>query len=429
MPPQPEPENETKANSSDVRIDNMEKYLQSLASTVSTLHDAVKGVPSIQASLKCLETQVGQLGTSLGEMQKSKIKDMLPSQPEHVNAISVLRSGRKVDNHVEMPKENEVEETLVEEEDEPIEDIEVSKSKTNVDEGVGKEKLKMEAREGLHKTATPYKPPVPYPSHLHNTKKERQFKDLYNMLSKVNVNLPLLDVIKNVSAYEQFFKDLASKKRRFEDNEKVMISEVASTTTPRKECDPGAFVMGITFGNGKATTGMLDLGAGINLMPYSIYKHLGLQGLKPTRMCLQLADQTLRQPKGIIEDVLVKVGSIVVPADFVVVDVGDIPNTEKEHIILLGRPFMATTNTHIDVKDGRVTLSAHGETATFTMNNAREAPPKVGQCLFVEDIYKKVHPNSHSKFSNYNGVGEKKKVKGSGINVDDEFVVKFELSM
>ncbi|MCQ7013107.1 hypothetical protein, partial [Clostridioides difficile] len=81
-------------------------------------------------------------------------------------------------------------------------------------------------------------------------------------------------VIMNVPSYAKFFKELASNKRRFGDNEKVLVSEVASTTLPSKECDPGSFIIKITLGNGKETCGMLDLGAGVNLMPYSIFKQL-----------------------------------------------------------------------------------------------------------------------------------------------------------
>ncbi|XP_057779895.1 uncharacterized protein LOC130998494 [Salvia miltiorrhiza] len=66
----------------------------------------------------------------------------------------------------------------------------------------------------LHKATTPYRPPVPFPNRLRNEKQDRQFEEFYNMLAKVNVNLPFLDVIRNVPAYVKFFKELASNKRR-----------------------------------------------------------------------------------------------------------------------------------------------------------------------------------------------------------------------
>ena len=133
------------------------------------------------------------------------------------------------------------------------------------------------------------------------------------------------------------------------------MSEVASAILqqrlPAKQHDPGSFIINIAIGEGKETTGMLDLGAGINLMSYSIFKQLELDDFKPNRMCLQLANRSIRYPKGIIEDILVKVGELIIPVDFVVLEVGEVKNNGKEHTILLGRPFMATTNTLIDVKN------------------------------------------------------------------------------
>lgn len=135
------------------------------------------------------------------------------------------------------------------------------------------------------------------------------------MLSKMNVNLPLLDVIRNVPAYVKFFKDLASKKRRFEDAETITVSEVVNSIMqqplPPKQRDPGSFMISITLGNGKQAIGMLDLGARINLMPFSIFKQLELGELKRTRMSLQLADRSIRYPRGIIEDILVRVGGLI----------------------------------------------------------------------------------------------------------------------
>ena len=65
---------------------------------------------------------------------------------------------------------------------------------------------------------------------------------------------------------------------------------------------------------------LLDLGASVNLLPYSVYKKLGLGELKPTTITLSLADRSVKIPKGIVEDVLVKVDKFYYPMDFVVLD-------------------------------------------------------------------------------------------------------------
>ncbi|CAA0812210.1 Unknown protein, partial [Striga hermonthica] len=205
-----------------------------------------------------------------------------------------------------------------------------------------------------------------------------------NLQFMVNVNLPLFDVIKNMPSYVKFFKDLVTKKRKFGDGEKVVVYEAASAMhhdLPKKERDPGGFIIKIALGNGKEASGMLDLGAGINLMPFSIFQKLGLGDLRPTRMCLQLVDRSIRYPKGVVEDVLVRIGKLIVPVDFVVLDVGDVLENGKDHTILLGRPFMATTNTLIDVKNGTLNMMVLGESVSISVREAMSA----SSVLFIEE--------------------------------------------
>ncbi|CAA0830726.1 Unknown protein, partial [Striga hermonthica] len=150
--------------------------------------------------------------------------------------------------------------------------------------------------------------------------------------------------------------------------------------------DPGGFVIKIALENGKEASGMLDLGARINLMPFSIFQRLGLGDLRPTRMCLQLADRSIRYPKGVEEDVLVRVGKLIVPVDFLVLDVGDVHENGKDHTILLGRPFMATTNTLIDVKNGTLNMTVLGESVSISVREATSASSVnfVEECAFVD---------------------------------------------
>ena len=65
---------------------------------------------------------------------------------------------------------------------------------------------------------------------------------------------------------------------------------------------------------------LLDLGASVNLLPYSVYKQLGLGELKPTSITLSLADRSVKIPRGMIEDVLVQVDKFYYLVDFVVLD-------------------------------------------------------------------------------------------------------------
>ena len=104
------------------------------------------------------------------------------------------------------------------------------------------------------------------------------------MLSKFEINLPLLDIISNVPSYAKFFKDLCSRKRKFNMPEKIFATEVANSifqqNLPPKLKDPGSFKINITIGNKQQVKAMLDIGASINLLPYSLFRQLGIGELK-----------------------------------------------------------------------------------------------------------------------------------------------------
>ncbi|KAL5825084.1 hypothetical protein ACOSQ3_021147 [Xanthoceras sorbifolium] len=116
------------------------------------------------------------------------------------------------------------------------------------------------------------------------------FSEIYDVLSRVNVNLSLLKMIQKMPVYAKFFKELNTLKRQYGPNERVMISETVSVVLqkklPPKLKDLGSFNIDITVGNKKNERAMLDLGASINLMPYSIYVQLSLYDLNPTSMSL-----------------------------------------------------------------------------------------------------------------------------------------------
>ena len=111
-----------------------------------------------------------------------------------------------------------------------------------------------------------------------------------------------------------------------------------------KMLDLGNFTIPCTRDSemGKA---LCDSGAIINLVPLYVVKRLSLGDLTPTAMTRQMADKTLTQPEGILEDVLMKVGKFIFPVDFVVIDIEE----DKQVPLLLGRPFLATGATLIDV--------------------------------------------------------------------------------
>ncbi|CAL8988387.1 unnamed protein product, partial [Prunus brigantina] len=332
------------------------------------------------AALTKMETQLGQIADALSQREAGKF----PSQPvilqrnqEQAKAVITLRSG-KVINGVGNEVTNEsdhVNAGPTQEENE----------KSNDDPSNAT--FSYEAP-SLHKAEKPYTPPIPFPGRLAKSKQDKSFKEIFDILSKVNVNLPLLDVIRNMPAYGKFFKELNTYKRKYGPNEKVMVSENVSAVLqrklPPKLKDPGSFSIDITIGGKLVEKAMLDLGASINLMPYSVYLQLGLGELKATTISLQLADRSVKYPRGIVEDILVQVDKLILPADFVVLDMEEAPIHDRELPILLGRPFMATAKTIIDVQNGLLTMTVLGETVQFKVFESLSHPSSSFDCCSID---------------------------------------------
>ena len=108
--------------------------------------------------------------------------------------------------------------------------------------------------------------------------------------------------------------------------------------------DPESPIISVNNGGTYIDKALLDLGASVNLLPYSVHKQLGLEELKPTNITLSLADQSVKIPKGIVEDVLVKVDKFYYLVDFVVLDTEPIAIGPNHVPIILGRPFLDTSN-------------------------------------------------------------------------------------
>ncbi|XP_030478230.1 uncharacterized protein LOC115695295 [Cannabis sativa] len=155
--------------------------------------------------------------------------------------------------------------------------------------------------------------------------------------------------LEEIPSYVKFMKEILSKKRKMEDYETVALTEGCSTILqkklPPKLRDPGSFTIPCTIGRIEGINALCDLGASINLMPLSVFRRLKLAEAKPTTVTLQLADRSLAHPRGVIEDVLVKVDKFIFPADFIVLDMEEDSNVP----IILGRPFLATGQALIDI--------------------------------------------------------------------------------
>nr|GFA25636.1 reverse transcriptase domain-containing protein [Tanacetum cinerariifolium] len=151
-------------------------------------------------------------------------------------------------------------------------------------------------------------------------------------------------------------KSLLTNKDKLFELAKISLNENCSAMLLKKLLenlgDLGKFLIPCDFLGMDVCHVLADLGASINLMPLSIWKNLSLPELTPTRMTLELVDRSINLPKGVTEDIFVKVGKFHFPTDFVVVDFEADPRVP----LILGRSFLRTGRALIDVYEEEITL-------------------------------------------------------------------------
>ncbi|RDX95914.1 hypothetical protein CR513_21483, partial [Mucuna pruriens] len=159
--------------------------------------------------------------------------------------------------------------------------------------------------------------PIPFPSRTISAKKPETDEELLKMFQRVEINIPLLDAIKQIPKYAKFLKALCVNKRnKLKEGTEVggvssaFIQKEATTGTkpalPRKCRDLGIFLVTCPIGNCTSTDAMLDLGASINIMPASVYRSLNFGDLEPTSVVIQLGNRSVVQLVNILKDVLVQ---------------------------------------------------------------------------------------------------------------------------
>ena len=189
----------------------------------------------------------------------------------------------------------------------------------------------------------------------------------------MKLNIPLLYAIKKISSYAKFLKDLCTLKRKIGVNKEAFMTELSTSLIrnnfPQKYKVLGSPTISIVVGNSKLGHALVDLGVSVNLFPYSVYVDLGLGELEPTNITLQLADRSVKIPRGIVKDVLVQVDKFYFPVDFVVLDTQPVMNQGTQFPVILGRPFLATANAIIHYGGGLMTLSFGNMTINLNIFN------------------------------------------------------------
>ncbi|KAM1027851.1 hypothetical protein ACFX2A_041560 [Malus domestica] len=382
MEPQPPPQAQSSQTNPGTSM-NDDKTYQLLTTMAQGMQNQAKEVNE-------LKKQMGQMAEFLGQLRENgKLPSTTVVNPkggfESAKAIT-LRSGKEVRN-------KEDEKIQLEEDENTYPTTRVPSpmpqpSKTSHPSTSGKNVPNVV----ISNTNLPN---VPFPSRFLQSKNEEEEKDVLETFRKVHVNIPLLDAIKQIPKYAKCLKKLCTAKKRVREKEVVHVSENVSAILQHKlppKCkDPGSFTIPCVIGNTHFKSAMLDLGASINVMPYSIYASMNLGALKNDGVIIQLADRSNAYPKGVLEDVLVQVDHLIFPADFYVLEMD-----ESDHApslpILLGRPFMKTAQTKIDVAKGLVTMAFGGDMISFKISESIETPNVVHSCCAIGKI-EKIRPD------------------------------------
>ncbi|GJS20017.1 reverse transcriptase domain-containing protein [Tanacetum coccineum] len=216
------------------------------------------------------------------------------------------------------------------------------------------------------------KPNIPYPSRRNDQKSRdkasNQMEKIFQIFQDLRFDISFADALLLMPRFAPTIKSLLMNKEKLLELAKIPLNENCSAMLlkklPEKLGDPGKFLIPCNFPGMDVCHALADLGASINLMPLSIWKKLSLPELTPTRMTLELADRSITYPKGLAEDVFVKVGKFHFPTDFVVVDFEADPRVP----LILGRSFLRTGRALIDVYGEEITLRVDNEAVTFNLD-------------------------------------------------------------
>ncbi|XP_027120195.2 uncharacterized protein [Coffea arabica] len=338
----------------------MEEMMKQLFANQQKMNSDMQSMRNQLGQVQSLQTQVNQMAIAINHLE-FQVQGNLPSQPElnpkNVSAMT-LRSGKGVqgpDPVIPKDKDEEQIEKELEEESRDTKDPKVTSDPV----------------------ITVRTNPPPFPNRLEKPKKQDKEKEVLEIFRKVEINIPLLDAIKQVPRYAKFFRDLCVDRRRLKGDERVIVEENVSAilqrNLPPKRGDPSIFTIPCRIGNTLIGRAMLDLGASINVMPKSIYTSLNLDPLKETGIIIQLADRTNAYPDGLIEDVLVKINELIFPTDFYVLDMDD-EHSHDPLPLLLGRPFFSTIRTNIDVNKGTLSMKFDGDIIHFNIFEIMKYP-------------------------------------------------------
>ncbi|GJZ19428.1 reverse transcriptase domain-containing protein [Tanacetum coccineum] len=213
---------------------------------------------------------------------------------------------------------------------------------------------------------------IPFPSRRNDERRREkdndQIEKFYKIFRDMSFKISFTDALTLMPKFASTLKALIGNKEKLSEVARTPLNENCSALIlnklPKKLGDPGRFLIPCEFSGIDTYNALADLGASINLMPYSVWSDLSLPTLTPTCMMLELADHSITKPIGIAKDVHVMVGKFQFLADFVVVEFKPDPRVP----LILRRSFLKTSRALIDVYEGEITLRVGKEAITFNLD-------------------------------------------------------------
>ncbi|CAM8981754.1 unnamed protein product [Rhodiola kirilowii] len=208
---------------------------------------------------------------------------------------------------------------------------------------------KQETSAGLNNSGTEFadsNTPLPFPMQVSRTNKKcTTDKEIWELFSKVEISIPLIEAIQQIPRYAKFLKELCTNRRRTTRMSRSCLEKLCHQrykgSCPKSVRIPELSLFSCIIGNMRIENCMLDLGASINVLPYSLYLSMHIGPLKPAGVTINWLSRSCAQPLGVIEDVLVQVENLIFPADFYVLKMED-EGAQDQPPILFGRPFLKT---------------------------------------------------------------------------------------
>ncbi|XP_049345416.1 uncharacterized protein LOC125809927 [Solanum verrucosum] len=194
--------------------------------------------------------------------------------------------------------------------------------------------------------------------------------------------------------YAKVMKELVTRKRSL-DLDTIEVSHSCSAIMTNEKIkekeDPEAFIIPCTIGMLQFAKALCDLGASINLMPYAIYKQLGLGELKATTMRPFMADRLIKHPLEIQYDIMVKVDRFIFPANFVILDC----EIDARIPVIFERPFLATGRALVNVESGDLKFRVKEDEVTFNVCKSMKQPSDIYMVSTIDVVDEAVASVSH----------------------------------